>query len=81
MRIIDEIQHPQCKISIFYMNGKYIINFSQGNLEQAFKISELDYIIKDVHDIKQIVNDEFIRIVLARFTEMNKQLATALIDF
>ena len=81
MRVIEEISYPQFKLSVFYMNGKYIINFSQGNLEQAFKISELDYIIKDVHDIKQIVNDEFIRIVLARFTEMNKQLATALIDF
>ena len=81
MRVIAEIPHASCKISIFYMNGKYIINFSQGTLEQSFKISELDYVIKDVEDIKKIINNDFIASVLKRFSEMNDQLASALKDY
>lgn len=63
------------------MNGKYIINFSKGSLEQAFKVSELDYVIKDVEDIKAIVNEEFIIKVLQRFNEMNEQLGKALENY
>lgn len=81
MRIIAEIPHPHCKISIFYMNGKYIVNFAAGNLEQAFKISELDYVIKDVEDIKKIIDETFIQLVLKRFAEMNLQLNEALKDY
>ena len=63
------------------MNQKYIIKFEQGNLEQAFKVSELDYIITGIDDIKKIISAEFINAILQRFTEMQKQLDTALIDF
>jgi hypothetical protein len=81
MRVIAEIPHPQCKIAIFYMNGKYMVQFTAGNYEQTFKISELDYIIKDVEDIKKIVSDEFVNQVMERFGTMHVQLGTALIDF
>ena len=44
MRILAEIPHPDCKISVFYMNQKYIVKFEKGNFEQSYKISELDYV-------------------------------------
>jgi hypothetical protein len=81
MRIIAEIPNTHCKIALFYMNGKYMVQFTQGHLEQMFKISELDYIIKDVEDIKKIITDNFIAEVIARFTNMNAQLSNALVDF
>ena len=55
MRVIAEIPHPQIKISIFYMNQKYIIKFEMYNLEQTYKLSELDYIIRDVEDVKKAI--------------------------
>jgi TRAP-type C4-dicarboxylate transport system substrate-binding protein len=81
MRVIAEIPHSQCKIAIFYMNGKYMVQFTFGHFEQIFKISELDYIIKDIEDIKKIINDDFVSEVIARFKNMNEQLNIALVDF
>ena len=43
MRIIGTIAHEKMRISIFHMNQKYILKFELGNLEQAYKFSELDY--------------------------------------
>lgn len=42
MRVIAELPHPDCKITLFHMNQKYIIKFEQGTLEQSYKLSELD---------------------------------------
>ena len=42
MRVIAELPHPECKISIFSMNQKYIVKFEQGTFEQSYKLAELD---------------------------------------
>lgn len=81
MRIIAEIPHPSCKISVFYMNQKYIIKFEKGNFEQSYKISELDYVISGLEDIKKVINQSLITSVLLRFEQMNKDLTGALSDY
>jgi len=81
MRIIGEIPHPSCKISIFYMNQKYIVKFEKGHMEQAYKISELDYVIAGLEDINKAINSDFINAVVARFEQMEKDLHLALKDF
>ncbi len=81
MRIVAEIPHPTCKISVFYMNQKYIVKFEQGNLEQSFKISEIDYLISGLEDIKKVINEEFITAVLLHFDTMQADLTKALKDF
>jgi hypothetical protein len=70
MRVIAEIPHPQIKISIFYMNQKYIIKFEMYNLEQTYKLSELDYIIRDVEDVKKAITEDFITNVIQQFQNM-----------
>ncbi|MFA5246237.1 MAG: hypothetical protein WC380_13120, partial [Pedobacter sp.] len=42
MRIIAELPHPECKITIFSMNQKFIIKLEKGVFEQVYKISEMD---------------------------------------
>ena len=93
MRIIGEIPHPDCKISIFYINQKYIVKFEKGNFEQSYKISEFDFLIKSIEDIKTIVDlgcgvglttvleTLFIEKVNIRFQEMNEQFNEALKDY
>ena len=81
MRILAEIPHPDCKISVFYMNQKYIVKFEKGNFEQSYKISELDYVISGIEDIKKVINDSFITSVLQRFHQMQVDMQTALKDF
>lgn len=69
MRILAELPNPNCKISIFGMNQKYIIKFEQGNLEQSYKISEMD-IVNGVNGVFEILDEEFINRVLASFEQM-----------
>jgi hypothetical protein len=78
LRIIAEIPHALCKISVFYMNQKYIVKFEQEQLEQSFKISEIDFVITGIDDIKKIVSEIFINEVLERFSAMKDQLNRSL---
>lgn len=77
MRIIAELPHPDCKISIFNMNQKYIIKFEQGTLEQSYKLSELDLSGGGVNEIFQIIDDAFISSVVERFKLMRTDFAQA----
>lgn len=71
MRTVAELPHPDCKITIFSMNQKFIIKFEQGVLEQTYKISELD-ITDGVNGVFQLIDDEFITHVLSVFKSMNQ---------
>lgn len=77
MRIIAELPHPQCKISLFNMNQKYIIKFEQGTLEQSYKLSELDLSGGGANEIFQILDEEFIATVVARFSTMRQDFSQA----
>ncbi|MBK9478670.1 MAG: hypothetical protein IPO70_04845 [Bacteroidetes bacterium] len=80
MRILAEIPHPACKITVFYMNQKYIVKFEKGNLEQSYKISELEYIISGVDDVKKLINESFINQIMQRFQQMQQDLQHVLKD-
>ena len=72
MRIVKEISHPGCKISIFSWNGKYLIKFEQGDLEQTYKIDETDLTGDD--DLHNRLNESFINDILVQFRNMNNIL-------
>jgi hypothetical protein len=76
MRTIAELPHPDCKITIFSMNQKFIIKFEQGNLEQTFKIAELN-VTDGVNGIFQIIDDEFMKKVVSQFEEMRHHFSEA----
>lgn len=69
MRTLAELPHPECKITIFGMNQKYIIKFEQGNLEQTYKIAEAD-ILNGVNGVFEILDEEFMSRVLGNFNNM-----------
>jgi hypothetical protein len=70
MKIVGEIPHPSCKITIFSWNNKYIVKFERGALEQTFKVSEYD--LSGEENFKELVSTEsFIEKVLRRFDEMD----------
>lgn len=76
MRTIAELPHPDCKITIFSMNQKFIVKFEQGNLEQTFKIAEVN-VTDGVNGVFQILDDEFINHVLSLFENMRRTFAEA----
>lgn len=69
MRTLAELPHPDCKITIFSMNQKFIIKFEQGSLEQTYKIAEMD-VTDGVNGVFQMLDDEFIEKALNLFPEM-----------
>lgn len=77
MRVIAELPHPDCKITLFNMNQKYIIKFEQGTLEQSYKLSELDLSGGGANEIFQILDDTFIATVVERFKRMRTDFSAA----
>jgi hypothetical protein len=69
MRVIAELPHPDCKITLFSMNQKYIIKLEKGTFEQIYKISELD-IPEGANGVFQLLDSEFIKSASERFNQM-----------
>ncbi|MFI5453168.1 hypothetical protein ACHMWN_13535 [Pedobacter sp. UC225_61] len=77
MRILAELPHPDCKITLFNMNQKYIVKFEQGQLEQSYKLSELDLSGGGANEIFQILDEEFMTTVVKRFKSMRSDFSAA----
>jgi hypothetical protein len=76
MRIIGEIPHPDCRITLFAWNNRYIIKLEKGYLEQTFKIDQFD--LSSEKDLNAIVNEGFIREAIIRFDAMQESLRNTL---
>lgn len=75
MRIVGEIPHPECKITLFSWNNRYLIKIEQGMLEQTFKINQFDI---PENDLPKVIDEAFIRECLNRFNDMSHTLFSAL---
>jgi hypothetical protein len=76
MRVIGEIPHPACKITLFHWNNRYLIKFEQGLLEQTYKVQEYD--VAGEAEIRQLVSGDFIETTLRQFETMNQAFRKAL---
>ena len=76
MRVVAELPRPDCKITIFSMNMKYLVKFEQGILEQTYKLSEMD-LIDGVNSVFEIIDEEFIATVISRFKMMGQDFKAA----
>lgn len=75
MRVVREIHNDRCKITVFSWNAKYLIKLEQGDLEQTYKVDEMDVISED--DIDEILNEQFISEAMKLFKSMSDSLAKA----
>ncbi len=76
MRIVNEIVHPSCKITVYHWNNRYIVKLEQQELEQTFKVNALD--LEGESDVNRLVNPDFINECLDRFNSMREQLYRSL---
>ena len=76
MRVVGEIPHPECKITLFSWNNRYLIKLEQGLLEQTYKVNEYD--VTGEAEIHQIVDETFIREAVQRFVAMSQSLREAM---
>jgi hypothetical protein len=75
MRIVEEIPHPQFKITVFSWNNKYIIKLEIGQFEQVYKINEMD--VTGLDDVKKLLSPEFLDKVMQRFLSMRTDFSEA----
>jgi hypothetical protein len=75
MRLVREISHPDCKITIFSWNNRYLIKLEQGLLEQTYKISEFD--LTSDEDLLTVIDAEFLHQAALRFQDMGRSLHDA----
>lgn len=75
MRIIGEIPHSQCKITLFHWNNRYLIKLEKGYLEQTYKVDQFE--LHSEGDLLKIVNEPFIQDALKRFESMDQSLLKA----
>jgi hypothetical protein len=75
MRIVREVAHPECKITFFAWNNRYLIKLEQGLFEQTFKVNQFD--VADEEELLRIVDSEFIKGALDRFLQMYSSLTDA----
>lgn len=75
MRVVKEIPHPDCKITVFSWNQKYLIKLESGPFEQTFKISELDVLEQE---LEEILSERFVTEAIKRFADMGHSLKNAM---
>jgi len=76
MRVVGEIPHPLCKITVFAWNNRYLIKLEQGLLEQTFKVNEYD--VTSEAEVYRIVDEAFLEAALQRFASMGESLREAM---
>jgi hypothetical protein len=62
---------PDLKISLYKWNAKFFVKFETPDLEQVYKISEMD---ASEATVREFVNDDFIQKVIKRFQEMYEDI-------
>ena len=72
MRVVGEIPHPSCKITILAWNNRYLLKIEQGLFEQTYKINEYD--LAGDHDLHTIADETFIQNALTVFEQMRDNL-------
>lgn len=58
---------PDLKISLYKWNAKFFVKFETPDLEQVYKIPEMD---ASEAEIRKMISKEFIQKVILRFREM-----------
>ena len=75
MRLVRELSHPDCKITIFSWNNRYLIKLERGLLEQTFKIAEMD--VSGEEDVLSLLDAEFLQQAAVRFQDMGRSFHDA----
>ncbi len=76
MRQIATYPHPAMQITVFAWNQKYLIKFEKDNLEQTYKIAEIE--LTSPEDLSELLaNQHFVQSVLNRFDAMQEDFYEA----
>ena len=74
MTFIGELEgsSPDLKISLYKWNGKFFIKFETPDLEQVYKIPEME---ASEAEVRNLINEDFIQKVISRFQDMYSDIS------
>lgn len=77
MYFIGELKgsSPDLKISLYKWNAKFFVKFETPDLEQVFKISEMD---ANEATVREMIDAVFVQKVITRFHEMYQDIGALL---
>jgi hypothetical protein len=80
MYFIGELKgsSPDLKMSLYKWNAKFFIKFETPDLEQVYKVSEMDV---SEASVRAMITDEFIQKIIDRFHGMYQDLGEALENY
>jgi hypothetical protein len=76
MRIIGEIPHAPCKVTLYHWNNRYLIKLEKNGLEQTFKVDQFE--LTSDKDLHILVDGSFLEKAMYRFEDMERSMAEAL---
>lgn len=76
MRVVKQISHLQCRITLFNWNNRYLIKMERGGMEQTYKIDQFE--VEGDAMVEKLIDETFIAEVVRRFDDMQVSLHTAL---
>ena len=76
MRIAGYIEHPTYKITIFQMENRFVLKFETPLFEHSYKLS-FESGIRNISDIEQMVDTNFLWHVDTIFLDMSKNMIKA----
>ncbi|NJM24510.1 MAG: hypothetical protein HC859_02265 [Bacteroidia bacterium] len=75
MRVLKEIPHSSCRITLFEWNNRYLIKLERGLLEQTFKVNVYD--VADEAELLGIIDEAFVAESVQLFQAMERCLHAA----
>lgn len=75
MRLVRDLVRGPVRVSVFSWNNKYLLKLEAGNMEQTFKVDELDFTSDE--EVLTLLSDRFLEKAIARFGEMSEALMEA----
>jgi hypothetical protein len=69
MRVVGDIPHSYCKITIFQTTNRYSVKFEQDGFEQTYKFRIGDA-INGLSDVRKIITEQVIEQVIEEFKAM-----------
>jgi hypothetical protein len=80
MRVVGDIPHPYCKITIFQTTSRYSVKFEQDGFEQTYKF-RIGEAISGLSDVRKIITPSVIEQVIEQFKAMEVIKKTAFDGF
>ena len=75
MRTLGTIAHPDCHITVFSYNGRTLLRFEAGPMEQTIKLSGEEY--DGMEAVEKLVDETYVQEAMAHFNAMYRSYLEA----